>query len=61
MLRNIHGSIVCNSPKLTMIQIFINRMDKLCQYTMKYYKAMKKNKLMLYESTWVTHINKMLI
>lgn len=45
-----------------MIQMFTNnKMDKLWQYTMKYYKAMKRNKLMLYESSCMTHINKMLI
>lgn len=59
MLKNIHSSTAHNSQKLIMIQLLINRMHKLWHiHTMKNYKAMKNE--LLYEPTWVSHINKML-
>lgn len=62
MLKIVHNSIVPNSQKLKVIQMLQSIMDKFWYiHTMKYYKAIKKDELLLYESIWVTCINKMSI
>lgn len=62
MFEIVHNSIVPHSQKLKVIQMLKSIMDKFWYiHTMKYYKATKKDELLLYESIWVTCINKMSI
>lgn len=56
LIKNVYSSFIPNSPKLEITQKSINRkMDNKLSYshTMDCYRAVKKNKQLIYLSTWI--------